>query len=431
MTFLVHHTDTAGGTRLVGALEFITSSIGALLATEFTYDPAWLADGFALGPDLPLIRGVNVFGGERILPGAIEDAGPDQWGRTILREKRTRAWRRLAKLENGRSPMPAPLHAGDFVTLVGDTGRQGALRLSDQTEPETFLAEEAQRVPAVADVLRLREAAQRFTDHEATDGDLDLLLRAGTTPGGARPKAVVTKIDGTLALAKFPHGTDRWDVLAWEATALTLASRAGIPAPAIELLRLDAGSSILLLDRFDRVGVLGRRGYLSARSLTQKTDAETISYVELAARQRRFSAAPEADSEDLVRRIALTLLVNNVDDHLRNHGYLRERQGWRLSPVFDVNPWPLEASFDSTPLSRGSSPVDRSLGELVDQAKGFGLTKDRVRALVLEVFAATQTWREVAGQFIVDQEDLGYLERALENSATAEARAMVASHIDS
>ncbi len=420
MTF-VHHTDPAGRTTLVGSMDFVTTSTGQLLATEFTYSPAWLANGYALGPDLPLTRGLQTFATERLLPGALSDAGPDQWGRGILKDARMQEWREERRSGSSLKALPPQLHDGQFVEMASDEARQGALRLS-HTASSPFISAPTGGVPKVIELERITEAVKRFECHEANSADFDLLLRAGTTPGGARPKAVLRLESGVLGLAKFPHGSDRWDVLAWEATALELARRSGIEVPAFDLIRLSEASSILVMERFDRVGSQGRVGYISAHTLVQKTDTVPVTYTELAARQRTVSPSPHQDAENLIRRIAFTLLVHNVDDHMRNHGYLREANGWRLSPAFDINPWPQGATFDSTALAPGFDPSDRRLEDLVLLAGSFGSTADLVREVIGEVSEATRTWRDVASRFITASEEIEYMENALDNQATREAR---------
>ena len=59
--------------------------------------------------------------------------------------------------------------------------------------------------------------------------------------------------------------------------------------------------------------------------------------------------------------VALTVLVNNVDDHWRNHSFLRMHNGWRLSPVFDVNPSPRRGVVYSRAISDSDDPRNRDI----------------------------------------------------------------------
>ena len=123
--------------------------------------------------------------------------------------------------------------------------------------------------------------------------------------------------------------------------ALQLAERAGIATPHHELVRF-ADRAILLSRRFDRIGG-ARIPFLSAMSLTDSVDGEPGSYPEIVDEITRHGARAKSDSIALYRRMALNVLISNVDDHLRNHGFLRlERSGWSLSPVYDLNPTPAD-----------------------------------------------------------------------------------------
>ncbi|WP_233204582.1 type II toxin-antitoxin system HipA family toxin [Cryobacterium sp. Y62] len=173
------------------------------------------------------------------------------------------------------------------------------------------------------------------------DDALRLLLGAGSSIGGARPKAAVVNGQGDLLMAKFPRvSSDEWDVMAWEHLSLTLASRAGISTPRNELMSV-AGRNVLLLNRFDRQGSR-RIGYASAMTMLEAVDGERRSYLEIAEIIEQTSPSATNELNELWRRIAFSVLISNTDDHLRNHGFLRsDSEGsWNLSPVFDLNPNP-------------------------------------------------------------------------------------------
>ena len=135
--------------------------------------------------------------------------------------------------------------------------------------------------------------------------------------------------------------TDEYSIEIWEEVALRLAERAGIVTPHHELISV-AGRAVLLSRRFDRAGS-ARTPFLSAMSLTDSIDGEPGSYPEIVDEIARHGAQAKADSMALYRRMAFNVLVSNVDDHLRNHGFLRlGRNGWSLSPVYDLNPTPTD-----------------------------------------------------------------------------------------
>ena len=316
----------------------------------FEYDAGWLArpDRFFLEPALTLGPGPFHTAADGTLFGAIGESAPDRWGRTLMR----RAERRRAERDR---VTPRTLTEVDYLLMVDDEARQGALRFAEQ-ERGPFLAEYAQtRIPPLLELARLLSAAEHVMNDadaaprpfvsvardQTTDDDLRLLLAPGSSLGGARPKASVRDRDRWLAIAKFPNPGDEIDVVRWEAIALTLATTAGIAAPAWRLENV-AGKSVLLLRRFDRTPG-GRIPFLSAMSMLGAKDNEPRSYLEFVDVLRQYGGAPGDDMQELWRRIVFSILISNTDDHLRNHGFLwTGPAGWRLSPVYDLNPVPID-----------------------------------------------------------------------------------------
>jgi serine/threonine-protein kinase HipA len=213
-------------------------------------------------------------------------------------------------------------------------------------------------------------------------------------------------------------------VQAWEATALELARRAGIDVPPFVLHRLNVDSSVLVVDRFDRTEDGRRVGYMSAHSMVEKTTDGAVSYVELADILGNHSSDPTADRHALFRRVALSLLINNVDDHMKNHGFLRDEGGWRLSPVFDINPFPSGRPVDSTPIGINGSGSGRDSRELVDHAGFFSLTERDAVGIVAQVEVATRDWLEVAASFGIEDPEDGAMATAFDTAARDQARAL-------
>jgi serine/threonine-protein kinase HipA len=210
--------------------------------------------------------------------------------------------------------------------------------------------------------------------------------------GGARPKASVRDSDH-LFIAKFPHGSDEWDVVAWEKTALDLAAKSGMRVPRTELIKIQ-GRSVLLLERFDRAD--GRRvPYISAMTLLEAHDGDAHDYVEIAEALSDVGAVTSGDLRELWRRVAFSVLINNTDDHLRNHGFLREPGGWRLSPAFDINPNPDPGASRQTGIG-GAYDWAGAIEALMTYAKDFRLTREAAVETLAEVAAAVATWQESA-----------------------------------
>jgi len=376
------HLDRGGAGAPLAAEAWFTARAGHLLSTVVGYTAGYVADAaaFPLSPALPLGTGGQHVEG---LPGFLSDSAPDRWGRNLI-AKRHRALARAA----GRTV--STLTDVDFLVGVSDLTRQGAVRLRAEGDGP-FLGEGA-HVPQLVDLPRLLAAA----DAAGSDDDfaaIKILLDAGSgSLGGARPKASV--LDGDrLLIAKFPHQHDEWDVMAWEKVALDLAAAAGIRVPATRLVRVD-GRAVLLLERFDRSGD-ARVPYISAMTLLEARDSEDHDYLEVAEAIPEVSAATRDDLRELWRRAAFSALINNTDDHLRNHGFLRERGGWRLSPLFDVNPNP-DAATDRVTSVAGARERQDVLDELRAHARAFDLAEDEADEVLAEVRSAAAGWREVA-----------------------------------
>ena len=398
-----------GRTVPVGHLSVRASEAGMLVSSQFQYTADYLRDParYSLCPELPLVQGPITATGHRPIAGCFSDSGPDRWGRNLL----FAAERRAAKAQ-GR-PL-AHMTDLDFIIMVHDETRQGALRYSIDGSPE-FVSPARDQVPSLVDLPELVAAARRHAQHRETDTDLDLLTRAGTSMGGARPKTTVRTPDGRLAIAKLPAADDQWNVLAWEATALELARRAGVAVPAFTLHPITPDSAVLVSDRFDRDANGARIGYLSGHTLVEKIPDGIASYTDLVEVVADHSEDPDADSREMFRRVALTLLVNNVDDHMKNHGVLRGSTGWRLSPVFDVNPFPARWPVDSTPLSHDGDTAGRDIGHLLDLSGHFGMDRASAVTIVAEVERATASWADVAADFGIEPGEVEFMSSAFES----------------
>jgi serine/threonine-protein kinase HipA len=185
--------------------------------------------------------------------------------------------------------------------------------------------------------------------------------------------------------------------MAWEATALDLAASAGVTVPGHRLVGID-GSHVLLLDRFDRAarpdGTTGRIGYISAMTLLEHHDGESADYLDIAESLEEVSANPKHDARQLFRRVAVSVGLNNTDDHLRNHGFLRSRAGWTLSPAFDVNPNPNNDTRQST-IAGADTAADAADG-LRELASACRLTREQADTQLSTIAEAIAGWRNSA-----------------------------------
>jgi serine/threonine-protein kinase HipA len=384
-------------------------------SATFRYAASYLEDpgSYDLDPALPKSAGVFHTPPGAALFGAFADSAPDRWGENLMRRE---------ERERARAASATPRTAGkaDFLLGVRDDTREGAIRFR-QPETGAYYSAHRHAVPRLIDIARLMRAADRLREDASFDRDLADLIDAGSSLGGARPKAAVMSSSGRLTIAKFPRsGSDEWDAPSWEETQLRLARRAGISVASSELLPI-AGRHVLLIDRFDRQGSR-RIGFASALTMLEASDGERRSYLEIADLIERHSPRAEADLRELYRRIIFSILTANTDDHLRNHAFLREPHGWALSPAYDLNPNPdnparLTTSID---LDDTSASIDLALA-VCDH---FRLSQAAARGLVSDVERATAGWREVAGQLGLPGAEIERMTAAYETGQRRLARAV-------
>jgi len=401
------YVDIGGTPQLAGRL-WARVRKGRESAT-FEYHPGWLeyADRFSLEPALTLGPGPFHTPSGKPLFGTIGDSAPDRWGRVLMR----RAERRRAERAG---ETPRTLMEIDYLLMVDDEARQGALRFARQ-EGGPFLAEhEAARIPPLIDLPQLLSAAEHVVGDTDSDEDLRLLLAPGSSLGGARPKASVRDRDGHLAIAKFPHKDDEINTVLWEAVALRLAAKAGIPVPDWRIEQV-LNKPVLLLRRFDRVHDQ-RIPFLSAMSMLGASDNESRSYLEFVDALRRYGASPKQDMHELWRRIVFNILISNTDDHLRNHAFLYTGpEGWRLAPAYDLNPVPTDIKprilTTAIDLDDGSASLDLAMSVV----GYFELDKEKAHVIAAEVGQSVATWREEAARLGLTQAEIDRMASAFEH----------------
>jgi len=409
------YVDFAPGLKWVGTLHRHVRR--GREATSFEYHPDWLADParFSLEPALTLNRGAFAPDRGSSIFGSIGDSAPDAWGRRLMQ----RAERRLAT-RDGR-PVRTLLEV-DYLLGVADVSRLSALRLRKAGE-EIFQSPTSVGVPGLIDLGRLLQVTERILRDQETDEDLEVIFAPGSSLGGARPKASVMDQHGHLAIAKFPKEIDEYSVELWEAVAFALARRAGIRTPEHELIRV-AEKPVMLSRRFDRTE--GKRvPFLSGLSMMGLKDGERGSYPELVDVLTQHGAQARDDARELYRRMTLNVLISNVDDHLRNHGFLWVGpDGWMLSPVYDLNPTPLDIRprILTTNISLDEATCDLNL--VLSVAEFFGLAPDEARTIAKEVATATVTWRDVATAFGATQVEIRRMSSAFEHDDLARALAL-------
>ena len=307
--------------------------------------------------------------------GALRDSGPDHWGRRIM--ERQAGLPQVGEIDY-------LLHSPD--------DRAGALgfgRTPVPPEPQGRFNRtlELEKLIAIADAIVAGEGTRHGPETEQVE-DLTLI---GTSLGGARPKAVIEDVDG-LWIAKFNRGDDAWNQARVEHAMLELARACGISTAKSRVENV-AGRDVLLVRRFDRRG--SQHGYLRARMISGLTILRTEdthphrdrwSYVRLAEELRRISSQPKEDAAELFRRMVFNSLISNTDDHPRNHAAIALESDWRLSPAYDLTPFP-QIGLERRDLAMACGDLGRyaNAHNLLSQCARFHLKKEEASAIIDEM----------------------------------------------
>ncbi|MFT4862964.1 MAG: serine/threonine-protein kinase HipA [Pseudohongiellaceae bacterium] len=400
------YIDHAGETHLVGRCRYVAKHRGQ--SSVFEYADEWLNNpgSFALDPaNLPLDGGqIYTTSDKSALPGVLRDTAPDRWGQQLVK----RAFRKAGE-ERALSEI-------DYLLAITDQTRIGALRYKRENEDNFDHDIGHYNVPPLLQLPALINAADAVQSNTETAEDLRLLLNEGSPLGGARPKSAVVDNDGTLAIAKFSKPDDDRSIPHGEVLAMTLATKAGVNASAARLLEVD-GRPVALITRFDRRD--GQRiPFMSAMSLLGLNDGEEATYTDIAESIRMYSSEPTKDLHELWRRIVFGVLIGNLDDHLRNHGFLYDKNDkWRLSPAYDLNPIPLEEKARELTTWISEEGPDANLDLARRAAPYFALKAERAEAIIIEVSAALKGWQNTAHQLGMSAADIAVYATAIQNKA--------------
>ena len=307
---------------------------------SFEYDKEWLKKTslkITLDPELMPYSGRQYPFGKTIF-GLFSDSSPDRWGRVLMNKRE-----RILAGKEGRKP--AKLYDSDYLLGVYDETRLGGIRFKTESNGAFLSDDKETAAPPWASLRTLEEASRNFENEDTALSEkwLNQLIRPGSSLGGARPKATVMDPKEQLWIAKFPSKNDENDSGAWEMVTHDLAEICGLHVPEAKLEKFSNLGSTYLVKRFDRI--LNKRvHFASAMTLLGKTDGASAedgtSYLDIAAFIKSYGAQPKRDLIELWKRIVFYMAVSNTDDHLRNHAFIFAENGWRLSPLYDVNPVP-------------------------------------------------------------------------------------------
>ena len=378
---------------------------------SFEYDSDWIKNNpySFFDPDLQLFRGRQYAPSEKNLFGVFTDSCPDRWGRVLMKRRES-----IEAKEQNRAERT--LLESDFLLGIQDLSRTGALRFKTEKDG-TFLADNLQHtIPVWTSLRELEDAAYHFDAGDGSDEEIrrwvKILLEPGSSLGGARPKATVQDINGSLWIAKFPSKYDENNTGAWEMVVHELASLCGLNVPAAKCEKFSKNGNTFLVKRFDRTASNKRIHFVSAMTVLGKKDGdgadEGVSYLDLAQTIQQNSTQPKKDLEELWKRIVFSIAVTNTDDHLRNHGFLFNDKSFCLSPLYDVNPNP-----DGTGLSLNIDENDNSLDyDLALSAAPYcGIKKDEASKIVTSTKEILKQWKTIAQGFGLTRQNIADMEK--------------------
>ena len=364
---------------------------------SFEYSKEWLSEFFHinLDPDLYNTLGRQYVPNGKTFFGFLSDCLPDRWGRKLLKRKE-------AILSEKENRSERQLNNYDYLVGINDESRMGALRFKRTADGSFISANDNYNVPPFENLRKLEQASLDFERTEFTDNKaLKLLLAPGSSLGGARPKATVKDANGVLWIAKFPSHRDEHNVGAWEKVTSELARLSGLNIPETMKKDFNDKGSTFMTKRFDRIYVNGKvRRVHCASGLTvlgkidRADNKDGTSYLELVDFIKSNSIQPNKDLEELWNRIVFSILMSNTDDHLRNHNFILTEQGWKLAPLFDVNPNPLGKELS---LNITENNNQKRLSLALDTAKYYNLSMEKAKDNAIRIATMVKDkWRNLA-----------------------------------
>ena len=366
-----------------------------------TYAPEWIAStqGFALSEDLPLQAGLMLPAEQGTAAGAIDDARPDQWGERVIR----------------LIQRPARLSLLEYLYFAGDD-RFGALGVS--LHMDAYVPADSAALPSFDGLADMHQAVRRVMAGEAISEQQRRLLQPGVSMGGARPKSLM-QIDGASWVVKFAEGAEL-DTPLIEHASMQLARLCGIYTADTRLLPLPQGHAVAVR-RFDRAP--GHRLHVQSAHVALRAAGEAMGYPELAQLLRRLGHPEKlrGQQQELFRRMVFNILIDNTDDHEKNHALVRGEDGfYALSPAFDVLPAAQGLGYQQ--MRVGVQGHEASIANAMSEAPAFGLTDAQARQIVQEIAKQTAQWHAIFKRLGVREKDLDFLAQYLDGSHLREQR---------
>lgn len=382
---------------LVGEIKLILSLRGVSLR----YASGWLQSGFALSEDLPLIDIEHMPREKEVAAGAVDDARPDRWGERVIR-----------LIER-----PPRLSLLEMLFYAGDN-RFGALGVSQSSK--AYIPSKIEALPKLADVNAVHDVVRKVIAGESVSEKFRRLIAPGATMGGARPKALIETEDAQWVL-KFAEENTSSDPLI-EHASMTLAALAGITVAETKPIKLKRGVAVAI-KRFDRIGE--RRLHALSANVTLKAAGSSLSYPALAQLLRRRGDSDgsinQQQMRELFRRLIFNILIDNTDDHEKNHVLLlTDSEHYLLSPAFDILPTGHALGYQS--MDVGKEGAVSHIENALSMSASYGLKRHEAIAEAKKVSGIVDQWQSHFSKNEVDQNTIAMLAHQIDRPYLLEQR---------
>ncbi|GAA1872668.1 HipA domain-containing protein [Myceligenerans crystallogenes] len=359
--------------------------LGEVLA--FTYARSYVARPDAVPlylPELPLGPGRRRPASGLDVAGCIADAAPDAWGRRVILARHLGHVDRMSDTDDL-----------SLLTYLLESGSDRIGALDFQASPTEYIPRSPSRQAGLEELMAAADHLQAGTP---LSPDIAEALVRGTSIGGARPKALLYD-GGRSLIAKFSSSSDTYPVVKAEAAAMWLAQEAGIRVPASRNIEV-VGKDVLVVERFDRDGVGGRRQIVSALTMLGLSEmtGRYATYPDLADLIRARFTEPTATLRELFTRIVFNVAVGNNDDHARNHAAFWDGTALTLTPAYDLCPQPRSGNETAQAMAIGrDGSRDSRFSVCVAAAGEYLLDKSDAQEVVDHVVGTIdERWPEAA-----------------------------------
>lgn len=380
--------------RLIGTLRLVR----ALQGVSLQYSHDWIRAGFPLSEDLPLSDREMVPAQRETAVGAVDDARPDRWGERVIRV-----------IER-----PPRLSILEYLYFAGDE-RFGALGVS--TSAERYVPAPSQPLPRLADVEAIDEVVRKVLANEPVPEEQRRLIVPGRALGGARPKAII-EMEGHQWVVKFSEPGEDLDFPLLEHACMRLAEKAGIESAATRAIKLHKGHAVAVR-RFDRRGARNDIERLHAQTahVALRAEGSVQGYPELAQLLRRRGVVDgglaRKQMRELFRRMVFNILMDNTDDHEKNHALLMtDDLHLLLAPAYDVVP--TAQGLGCQQLRVGKDAADSTIANALSEAMQFGLRPADAHEEAVRVAKAAEGWKDHFRRAAVPPHDIDRLARFID-----------------